>query len=87
MKPAILYPCRIEKDEYIAKTWMLRTTNRRAEKQKKHSRIFARQTTMKRSPNQQILDQLEGDLNKWKASEIAPKNYRDDIVKDIKRFQ
>lgn len=32
--------------------------------------------------NQQILDQLEGDLNKMEASEIAPKNYRDDIVKD-----
>ncbi len=32
--------------------------------------------------NQQILDQLEGDLNKMEASEVAPKNYRDDIVKD-----
>lgn len=32
--------------------------------------------------NQQILDQLEGDLNKLEASETAPKNYRDDIVKD-----
>lgn len=32
--------------------------------------------------NQQILDQLEGDLNKMEASEIAPKNYRDDVVKD-----
>lgn len=32
--------------------------------------------------NQQILDQLEGDLNKMEASEKAPKNYRDDIVKD-----
>ena len=32
--------------------------------------------------NQQILDQLEGDLNKMEASEIAPKKYRDDIVKD-----
>lgn len=32
--------------------------------------------------NQQILDQLEGDLNKMEAAEKAPKNYRDDIVKD-----
>jgi subtilisin family serine protease len=32
--------------------------------------------------NQQILDQLEGDLNKMQAAETAPKNYRDDIVKD-----
>ncbi|MGQ0739393.1 MAG: S8 family peptidase [Bacteroidota bacterium] len=32
--------------------------------------------------NQQILDQLEGDLNKMEASEVAPKNYRADIVKD-----
>ncbi len=32
--------------------------------------------------NQQILDQLEGDLNKLEASETAPKNYREDIVKD-----
>lgn len=32
--------------------------------------------------NQQVLDQLEGDLNKMEASEIAPKNYRNDIVKD-----
>lgn len=32
--------------------------------------------------NQQILDQLEGDLNKMEASEVAPKNYRSDIVKD-----
>ncbi len=32
--------------------------------------------------NQQILDQLEGDLNKMEASEISPKNYRADIVKD-----
>jgi len=32
--------------------------------------------------NQQILDQLEGDLNKMEASEVAPKNYRADVVKD-----
>jgi subtilisin family serine protease len=32
--------------------------------------------------NQQILDQLEGDLNKMEASEKAPKNYRAEIVKD-----
>ncbi|MFZ9386856.1 MAG: S8 family peptidase [Chitinophagaceae bacterium] len=32
--------------------------------------------------NQQILDQLEGDLNKMEASEVAPKKYRDDIVQD-----
>jgi subtilisin family serine protease len=32
--------------------------------------------------NQQILDQLEGDLGKMQAAEMAPKNYRDDIVKD-----
>lgn len=32
--------------------------------------------------NQQILDQLEGDLNKMEASERAPKNYRAEIVKD-----
>ena len=32
--------------------------------------------------NQQILDQLEGDLNKMEASEKAPKKYRDDIVQD-----
>ncbi|MBP8114478.1 MAG: S8 family peptidase [Chitinophagaceae bacterium] len=32
--------------------------------------------------NQQILDQLEADLNKMEASDIAPKNYRANIVKD-----
>lgn len=32
--------------------------------------------------NQQILDQLEGDINKMDAAEVAPKKYRDDIVKD-----
>ncbi|HUR65293.1 MAG TPA: S8 family peptidase [Chitinophagaceae bacterium] len=32
--------------------------------------------------NQQILDQLEGDLNKMEASETAPKDYRGEIVKD-----
>jgi subtilisin family serine protease len=32
--------------------------------------------------NQQILDQLEGDLNKMEAAEKAPIAYRDDIVKD-----
>jgi subtilisin family serine protease len=32
--------------------------------------------------NQQILDQLEGDLNKMEASEKAPKNYRAEIVQD-----
>ena len=32
--------------------------------------------------NQQILDQLEGDLNKMEAAEKAPPAYRDDIVKD-----
>jgi len=32
--------------------------------------------------NQQILDQLEADLNKMEASDIAPKNYRADVVKD-----
>lgn len=32
--------------------------------------------------NQQILDQLESDLNKMEASEIAPKKYRAEIVQD-----
>ncbi len=32
--------------------------------------------------NQQILDQLVADLNKMEASDIAPKNYRADVVKD-----
>lgn len=32
--------------------------------------------------NQQILDQLEGDLNKMEASEKAPKKYRADVVQD-----
>ena len=32
--------------------------------------------------NQQILDQLESDLNKMEASEVVPKNYRNDIVQD-----
>lgn len=32
--------------------------------------------------NQQILDQLEGDLSKMEAAEKAPPAYRDDIVKD-----
>lgn len=32
--------------------------------------------------NQQILDQLESDLNKMEASEIAPKKYRTEIVQD-----
>ncbi len=32
--------------------------------------------------NQQILDQLEADLNKMEASDIAPKDYRGEVVKD-----
>ncbi len=32
--------------------------------------------------NQQILDQLEGELNKMEASEVAPKKYRAEIVQD-----
>lgn len=32
--------------------------------------------------NQQILDQLTAELNKMEASDIAPKNYRSDVVKD-----
>jgi subtilisin family serine protease len=32
--------------------------------------------------NQQILDQLEGDLGKMDAVDHAPENYRDEIVKD-----
>jgi subtilisin family serine protease len=32
--------------------------------------------------NQQILDQLDGDLNKMEASEVTPKKYRADIVQD-----
>ncbi len=32
--------------------------------------------------NQQILDQLDGDLNKMEAADVAPKNYRNDILKD-----
>jgi len=32
--------------------------------------------------NQQIMDQLDGELAKMEAAEVAPKNFRDDIVKD-----
>jgi subtilisin family serine protease len=73
----------IKKEEYSCKdlaTYM--PTNSSAKSTKELLINICKANDNEEITNQQILDQLEGDLNKMEASEVAPKNYRDEIVKD-----
>jgi subtilisin family serine protease len=73
----------IKKEEYSCKDLTAyTTTNTTAQKVKDILIQICKANDNDDITNQQILDQLEGDLNKMEASEKAPVNYRDDIVKD-----
>jgi subtilisin family serine protease len=73
----------LKKDEYSCKELNTYTTgNSSALKVKEILMQICRANDNEEITNQQILDQLEGDLNKMEAAEIAPKNYRADIVQD-----
>jgi subtilisin family serine protease len=71
------------KEEYSCKDLgSYTTTNATAQKVKDILNQICKANDNDEITNQQILDQLEGDLNKMEASEKAPQNYRDDIVKE-----
>lgn len=73
----------IKKDEYSCKDLATySTTNTSAQRVKEILLNICKGNDNDEITNQQILDQLEGDLNKMEASEVAPRNYRDEIVKD-----
>lgn len=73
----------IKKDEYSCKDLTSYSSSVRAAQQTRDILVrICKANDNEEITNQQILDQLEGDLNKMEASEIAPKKYRDDVVKD-----
>jgi subtilisin family serine protease len=73
----------LQKEEYSCKELSTYTTgNSSALKVKEILVSICKANDNDEITNQQILDQLESDLNKMEASEVAPKNYRDEIVKD-----
>lgn len=73
----------LNKEEYSCKSLSSYiTTNTSAQKVKDILQSICKENDNEEITNQQILDQLEGELGKMEASEMAPKNYRGDIVKD-----
>lgn len=73
----------IKKDEYSCKDLTSYSSSVRSAQQTRDILIrICKANDNEEITNQQILDQLEGDLNKMEASEVAPKKYRDDVVKD-----
>jgi hypothetical protein len=73
----------LKKDEYSCKDLTGYTTTDASAKGTREMLLnICKQNDNEEITNQQILDQLEGDLTKMEASEVAPKKYRDEIVKD-----
>lgn len=73
----------LNKDEYSCKELNdYSTANNSALKVKEILLSICKANDNEEITNQQILDQLESDLNKMEASEIAPKKYRSEIVQD-----
>ncbi len=73
----------LNKDEYSCKDLAdYTTTNSSAVNVKEILLRICKANDNNEISNHQILDELEGELNKMVASEISPKAYRSDIVKD-----
>ena len=73
----------LKKEEYNCKELnTYSTSNSSAQKVKDILVSICKANETEEITNQQILDQLEGDLNKMESAEKAPLAYRDDIVKD-----
>ncbi len=73
----------IKKDEYSCKDLTAyTTTNASAQKVKDILQNICKENDNEEITNQQILDQLEGELGKIEASEVSPKKFRADVVKD-----
>ncbi|HEX6193978.1 MAG TPA: S8 family serine peptidase, partial [Chitinophagaceae bacterium] len=73
----------LKKEEYNCKELnTYSTSNSSAQKVKDILVSICKANETEEITNQQILDQLEGDLNKMEAAEKAPVAYRDDVVKD-----
>lgn len=73
----------IKKDEYSCKDLSSYTSGVTAAQQTRDILLrICKANDNEEITNQQILDQLEGDLNKMEASEKAPKKYRADVVQD-----
>lgn len=73
----------IKKEEYNCKDLeSFATENAEAQKVKDVLIRICKGNDNDEISNQMILDQLQSDLNKMEASDIAPVNYRGDVVKD-----
>ncbi|MER3499539.1 MAG: peptidase S8 [Chitinophagaceae bacterium] len=73
----------LKKDEYSCKDLQGYTpTSDAAKKVKQTMTLICSQNKNDDITNVQIIEDLEGELRKMKAAEEAPKNYRDEIVKD-----
>ncbi|MCB0715296.1 MAG: S8 family peptidase [Chitinophagaceae bacterium] len=73
----------LKKDEYSCKDLQNYTTeNEKAQKVKDILERICKVNDNNDISNQMILDQLQNDLNKMEAADVAPKNYRADVVKD-----
>jgi len=73
----------IKKDEYTCKDLAsYSTANNSAQRTREFLLSICSDNDNEEITNQQILDQLEGDLNKMEASEKIPKKYRDEVVQD-----
>lgn len=73
----------LKKDEYNCKDLSSYTTQNKDAKYVKDLLIrICKANDNDEITNQQILDQLDGDLGKLEAADTAPENYRDNVVKD-----
>ena len=73
----------LKKEEYSCKDLKnFTSTNSKASRVKEILTSICKANSSDEITNQQILDQLEGDLGKMDAVDKAPQNYRDEIVKD-----
>ncbi len=73
----------LKKEEYSCKELSgYSTQNSYAQKTKDILLNICKMNDTEEITNQQILDQLDGDLGKMEAAEAAPEKYRDNIVKD-----
>ncbi|MFM2137826.1 MAG: hypothetical protein RJA57_133, partial [Bacteroidota bacterium] len=73
----------LKKEEYSCKDLSTYTsTNSAAQRMKDIMLSVCRGNDNEEITNQQLLDELDGELSKIEASEVAPPAYRNDIVKD-----
>ncbi len=73
----------LKKDEYSCKDLSAYSTkNASAQKVKDILQSICKENDSQEITNQQILDELDGELSKMEAAETLPKPFRNDIVKD-----